>query len=120
MFFCRRGAYLGLTSEHDGRRTELDATGGYQGLDVRGHSATFLGMNRVMEDVARNATQLPRQQRLPLARFLLELDAAPSTEAVDNDWDTEIRDRVQAVQTGQAKALPYAEVLARIDQRFGP
>ncbi len=77
-------------------------------------------MNRVMEDVARDATQLPRQQRLALARFLLELDAGPSTEAVDNDWDTEIRDRVQAVQSGQAKALPYAEVLARIDQRFGP
>ena len=94
--------------------------GGYQGLDVRGHSVTFLGMNRVMEDVARDATQLPRQQRLALARFLLELDAAPSTESVDNDWDTEIRDRVQAVQSGQAKALPYAEVLARIDQRFGP
>ena len=87
---------------------------------MRGYSATFLGMNRVMEDVARDATQLPRQQRLALARFLLELDAAPSTEAVDNDWDTEIRDRVQAVQSGQAKALPYAEVLARIDQRFGP
>ena len=73
-----------------------------------------------MEDDARDATQLPRQQRLALTRFLLELDAAPSTEAVDNDWDTEIRDRVQAVQSGQAKALPYAEVLARIDQRFGP
>lgn len=73
-----------------------------------------------MEDVVRDATQLPRQQRLALARFLLELDISTSPEGAEAQWEAEIRDRVQTVESGQARALPYADVLARIDRRFGP
>ena len=77
-------------------------------------------MSKAMEDVARDATQLPRHQRLALARFLLDLDAPSSAAEAETKWDSEIRERVRSVEEGRAEALPYTDVLARIDRRFGP
>jgi len=75
-------------------------------------------MSMGLEEVTREAIQLPRRQRLALARILMELDD-PGTDAdVEAAWDAEIQARVRAVQEGRVQGIPYEQVLARVDQRL--
>ena len=75
-------------------------------------------MSMALEEVTREAVQLPRHQRLALARILMELDD-PGTDAdVEAAWDAEIQARVRAVEGGRVEGIPYEQVLARIDQRL--
>jgi putative addiction module component (TIGR02574 family) len=77
-------------------------------------------MSMALEDVTREAIQLPRHQRLALARFLIELDDPGCDPDVEAAWDAEIRARVRAVEEGRAEGIPYQQVLARVDQRLAP
>lgn len=75
-------------------------------------------MSMALEEVTREAIQLPRHHRLALARILIELDD-PGTDAdVEAEWDAEIQARVRAVEEGRVEGIPYEQVLARIDQRL--
>ena len=75
-------------------------------------------MSMALEEVTREAVQLPRHQRLALARILMELDD-PGTDAdVEGAWDAEIQARVRAVEEGRVQGIPYEQVLTRIDQRL--
>jgi len=75
-------------------------------------------MSMPLQDVAREAIGLPRQQRLALARLLIELEEAGSDADVEAAWEAEIEARVRSVKEGRVAGLPYEEVLARIDQRL--
>ena len=77
-------------------------------------------MSTALEKVTREAVDLPRHQRLALARFLIELDDPAADEGVQQAWDAEISDRVRAVQEGRTEGIPYEQVLARVDRRLGP
>jgi putative addiction module component (TIGR02574 family) len=71
-----------------------------------------------LEKVAREAIELPRHQRLSLARLLIELDDPGSDTDVEAAWETEIQARVQAVKEGRVEGISYEEVLARVDRRL--
>ncbi len=75
-------------------------------------------MSTALEDVTREAVQLPRHQRLALARFLIELDAASEDDGVEAAWEAELRERVLAVEQDRVEGIPYEKVLARVDQRL--
>ena len=75
-------------------------------------------MSMPLEDVAREAIELPRHQRLSLARLLIDLDDPGSDADVEAAWDVEIQARVRAVQAGHVEGIPYEEVLARVDRRL--
>jgi|APCry1669188970_1035186.scaffolds.fasta_scaffold97096_2 putative addiction module component (TIGR02574 family) len=75
-------------------------------------------MSMPLEDVAREAIELPRHQRLSLARLLIDLDDPGSDADVEAAWDVEIQARVRAVQEGRVEGIPYEEVLARVDRRL--
>ena len=75
-------------------------------------------MSMPLEDVAREAIELPRHQRLSLARLLIDLDDPGSCADVEAAWDVEIQARVRAVQEGRVEGIPYEEVLARVDRRL--
>ncbi len=77
-------------------------------------------MSSTLEQITRDAVQLPRHQRLALARFLIELDDPAGDPDIEEAWDKEIRERVQAVEQGEVEGIPYDEVRARIDQRLAP
>jgi putative addiction module component (TIGR02574 family) len=77
-------------------------------------------MNTALERVTKEAIDLPRHQRLALARFLLEMDDPDAGEGVQQAWDAEISERVRAVQEGRTEGIPYEQVLARVDRRLGP
>ena len=71
-----------------------------------------------LEEVARNAMDLPRHQRLALARLLIELDDPGADTDVEAAWDAEIQARLRAVKEGRVKGFAYEEVLARVDRRL--
>ena len=75
-------------------------------------------MSMPLEDVAREAIELPRHQRWSLARLLIDLDDPGSDADVEAAWDVEIQARVRAVQEGRVEGIPYEEVLARVDRRL--
>lgn len=75
-------------------------------------------MSMALEDVTREAIDLPRHQRLALARFLIELDDPGSDTDVEAAWDAEIQARVRAVREGRVEGIPYEQVLERVDRRL--
>ena len=77
-------------------------------------------MSKALEEVSRQAIELPRQQRLALARFLIDLEQSSVEEGFEAAWDAEIAERVRAVDLGRTEGIPYAEVLGRIDRRLAP
>ncbi|MBI4659423.1 MAG: addiction module protein [Verrucomicrobia bacterium] len=75
-------------------------------------------MSMALEEVTREAIQLPRHQRLALARILMDLDDPGSDADVEAAWDAEIQARVRAVREGRVEGIPYEQVLGGIDQRL--
>jgi len=74
-------------------------------------------MAKHLEDITREALDLPRGQRLALAQFLLTLedDSSKDAEAV---WDNEIRARLKAFDEGHAEAMPYETYPQNMMLRF--
>ena len=66
------------------------------------------------DDLATAALVLPMEQRLALARQLLEsvdLEPAPDAGAA---WEEEIAERIALVDSGTAPSIPASEVFARL------
>ena len=75
---------------------------------------------KAISEVAKDALELSPSQRLILARILLDLSEQPqgSTPEIENAWETEICDRISAVQAGAASSRDFAAVFADLDRRF--
>ena len=76
-------------------------------------------MPKALDEITHDAVELPRRERLTLARILLDLDTPGTGEDVDAAWDAEIRARLAAYDEGRVQAEPYEEVRARMQRRFG-
>jgi hypothetical protein len=59
-----------------------------------------------IEELTREAVSLPKEQRLALARALLDLEPAGSVAEVEQSWDEEIRARITAVDEGRSRESP--------------
>ena len=73
-------------------------------------------MPATLNDVAQGALILPPDQRLALARQLLEsvdLEPEPGAEAA---WEGEITRRIARWKAGESKPIPAGEVFARLRQ----
>lgn len=71
-----------------------------------------------MEEVAREALGLSQDERLSLARLLIEsAEVAPQAET-EAAWEAEIEARARAVREGRVQGIPYEDVLARVDRRL--
>ena len=83
-------------------------------------NATIALMSRALEEVAREAIELSQEERLVLARILLEgcdLPGYPINEA-EQTWEEEIADRIRAIDSGTAKARSWEDVLGDVDGRL--
>ncbi len=67
-------------------------------------------MTMALEEVTREAIQLPRPQSLALVCLLIELDEPGTDAEVEGAWDAEIKARVRAVQEGRVVGIPYEQV----------
>jgi len=77
-------------------------------------------MPTAFEQVAKEAMDLSPHQRLVLAEFLLEsADAAADPEA-EAGWDSEIRDRIRAIDEGRVVGISYEEVMRTAEERLVP
>jgi len=78
-------------------------------------------MSRSLAELAREAIELPQQQRLTLAHILLESSDVSSVEPlpeVEAAWEDEIAQRIRAIDAGQAQGKSWDAVLADINKRF--
>jgi hypothetical protein len=75
-------------------------------------------MSEAFEHVTREAMRLSARQRLALAGYLLELDEASDDGGVEAAWEEEIRARIEAIQSGRAVGIPYADVMREADKRL--
>jgi Putative addiction module component len=77
-------------------------------------------MPKALEEVTKEAMDLPPTQRLALAGFLLEnLDATSDPEA-EAAWDSEIRDRIREIDEGRVAGIGYADVMQEAERRLAP
>ena len=77
-------------------------------------------MSKPLEEITREAIQLPRQQRLALASFLLELDDFGGDSEVESAWEQEILARIQAVDDGTASSIAFDDVMREAQKRLAP
>lgn len=77
-------------------------------------------MTAPLEDVTRNALQLPLRQRPALAGFLLETDDVTANPEVDAAWEQEIQDRIKAVESGEVTGISYHDVFREAEKRLAP
>ena len=75
-------------------------------------------MPKALQDITHDVLELPRNQRLALAQFLLNLDDAASEGDLDAAWDVEIRARLKAYDEGRVEAIPFEQVRQSMNLRF--
>ncbi len=68
-------------------------------------------MPTALEQVTKEAMELPLRQRLALAELLMESAEVPDDPEAGAAWDSEIRDRIRAVDEGRVTGVPYDEVM---------
>jgi len=75
-------------------------------------------MSASLEDIASDALQLPKDQRLTLAhRILASLEPGPDAGA-EAAWDGEIRERIRKYDAGGPSGIPGSTVFEELDERF--
>jgi hypothetical protein len=66
-------------------------------------------------DEARN---LPQDQKLTLAKRVLELTETAITDDVEDEWDSELRARIQAYDAGRSRTRSAGEVFKDLDSKL--
>lgn len=77
-------------------------------------------MPKALEEVTKEAMDLPPRQRLALASFLLESADAASDPDAEAAWDSEIRGRIRVIDEGGATGIAYADVMQEAERRLAP
>jgi hypothetical protein len=75
-------------------------------------------MPKALEELAKAAMDLPPRQRLELASLLLESADAISDPDAEAAWDSEIRDRIRAIDEGRATSVAYEDVMREAQRRL--
>ena len=73
-----------------------------------------------LEQVTKDAMDLPPRQKLALAEFLLESADAAADPDAEAAWDSEIRDRIRAIDEGRELGVPYEDVMRAAEARLVP
>lgn len=75
---------------------------------------------KMLADIAKDALELAPQQRLQLARILLDLSEPnlPFCPDADNAWENEIARRMESVKAGTAQSRSFDRVFSDLDRQF--
>ncbi|MDF7822386.1 addiction module protein [Pontiellaceae bacterium B12227] len=77
-------------------------------------------MTALMDQVFKEALELPLDQRLTVVyRILEQSDAGMDAAEVEREWDQVVRERIARYDAGQTRSCPAAEVFAELDKRLG-
>jgi putative addiction module component (TIGR02574 family) len=77
-------------------------------------------MAKALEEVTKEAMDLPPRERLALASFLLESAEAASDPDAEAAWNSEIRDRIREIDEGRVTGIAYADVMREGERRLVP
>jgi Putative addiction module component len=77
-------------------------------------------MSKALEEVAKEAMDLPLRQRLALAEFLIESADGQIDPDADAAWDSEIRDRIRGIDEGRVTGIALADVMREAEKRLAP
>ncbi len=77
-------------------------------------------MPATLEQVTKEAMDLPPRQKLALAEFLLESAEAAADPEAEAAWDSEIRDRIRAIDEGRVAGVSYEDVMRSAEERLVP
>ena len=72
-----------------------------------------------IDELVREACELPGDQRLTLAHRLLASNEPPASDEIEQAWDVEIRERIKRFDEGRGKSRPASDVFADLDRRLG-
>ena len=75
-------------------------------------------MSKAFEEIAREATQLSREQRLELATLLLHLNEGSADSEVNAAWEEEILARIQAVDENRLEGVSFETVMRDAEDRL--
>ena len=75
-------------------------------------------MSKAFEEIAKEATQLSREQRNSLASLLLELNEDSADTAVAAEWEREILARIKAVDEGETEGVSFDDVMREAEGRL--
>ena len=77
-------------------------------------------MPATLEQVTKEAMDLPPRQKLALAEFLLESAEAAADPEAEAAWDSEIRDRIRTIDEGRVAGVSYEDVMRSAEARLAP
>lgn len=76
-------------------------------------------MPKTLEAITLDVMELPRSQRLALARIIFDFEDGPADPEAESAWDAEIRARLKAYDEGQLETIPYESFREQMEKRFG-
>jgi hypothetical protein len=71
-----------------------------------------------IEKLVDEARNLPQDQKLTLANRVLELTETAITDDVEDEWDSELRARIQAYDAGRSQTRSAGEVFKDLDSKL--
>ena len=77
-------------------------------------------MPTTLEQVTKEAMDLPPRRKLALAEFLPESAEAAADPEAEAAWDSEIRDRIRAIDEGRVAGVSYEDVMRSAEARLVP
>ena len=75
-------------------------------------------MSKAFEEIAKEASQLSREQRLDLASMLLDLnDATPGADE-SAEWEKEILARIRSIDEDELEGISFEAVMREAEDRL--
>ena len=71
-----------------------------------------------IEKLVDEARNLPQDQKLTLANRVLELTETAISDGVEDEWDSELRARIQAYDAGRSQTRSAGEVFKDLDSKL--
>ena len=75
-------------------------------------------MSKAFEEIAKEASQLSREQRLDLASMLLELNDATPGADVSDEWEKEILARIRSIDEDELEGISFEAVMREAEDRL--
>jgi len=76
-------------------------------------------MPATLEAITQEVLELPSQQRLALARIILDLDGGPPDAGAEAAWEEEINARLRAFDEGKLELVSWENFRGEMQDRFG-
>ena len=89
-------------------------------LDLKRNVCNYFSMPKALAEVTKEAMDLPPRQKLVLAGLLLESADAGADPEAEAAWDSEIRDRIRAIDEGRVAGIAYEAVMCEAERRLAP